>query len=218
MSSSSERRSPKRLDGRTFFSGAAIYVFLGPAVDPLDVPVDVRQVEFSIDGIVLSTDGAAPFDLVGTRSAGGQAYGFESNLLAPGRHTLTAAITYANSTTATAWSEFTVARTTPHRLLYSTGASRSAAKPLDGRRLSGKVAVFLGARTDAITDLARVDFYLDGVLYRSDSSSPYDFVGGDVRGATMLDATSLSPGPHTITAVVVVGTGARWAYRAAITR
>ena len=95
-----------------FRSGASAYVFVGPS----DVS-GIDSVTFSLDGTRFSVDRRAPFDFAGSSGAG--AYPFESNLLSVGTHRVGARVVMRNGRTVTLSATFTVAGTTPHRLLVS---------------------------------------------------------------------------------------------------
>jgi PKD repeat protein len=210
-SASARRSSPVLLQGRTVTGGAALHVFLGPIAQT----TTVARVVYSIDGVAFYTDKAKPFDLAGS-AANGSAFGFESNLLSLGTHTISAKVIYAGGAWGVTSSTFTVASTTPHRLVYSTKASRVTPKALAGATFTGSVAIFLGAKSDAITDAVRVDFYLDGHLRRSDTTAPYDFVGGTATTATMFNTIPVPNGTHVVKAVVVLRSGAIRTYSATV--
>ncbi len=71
----------------------------------------------------------------------------------------------------------------------TTRPTVSITYPADGATVSGSVALAATASDD--TRVARIEFRVDGVLLASDFTAPY---------AGTWDASSASPGPHTITA------------------
>jgi hypothetical protein len=181
----------------------------------------VRRVTYLLDGNPFSTDFAAPFDFAGTSykrpcwRCPYDAYPFESNLLSLGEHLITAVILFKDGTGTTIESSFTVTNTTPHQLLVSSSAGRSAPVPLDGATLSGRQYLFLGPADDPIVGKAAVIFRIDGKLMRLESVAPYDISGTRRDGtANAFDTRRLRNGPHEVTALVVLNGTARILYSA----
>ncbi len=194
------------LDGAVVTGGQSAYVFVGP-----DELANVRRVTFLLDGLPFGIDTRAPYDFAGTthrrpcRSCAFDANPFESNLLSLGSHRITAVVTFRDRTQTTLTAAFTVADTTPHGLLVSSSADRTAAGPLDGATLSGRQYVFLGPADDPIAGLTTVVFLLDGRIVGIDGSAPYD-LNGTRRGGTAppLDTRRLRAGSHRITAIALL--------------
>lgn len=135
----------------------------------------VQKVRFWIDGTYLGYDSVAPY----SRMLPTQTY---SN----GRHTLKieALDNALNSTITT----LIVTIVNPD----STPPTVSVSSPANGATVSGTITI-----TAAASDtqgLQKVRFWVDGTYLGYDSAAPY---------ARILDASSLSPGPHTITAQAV---------------
>lgn len=79
-------------------------------------------------------------------------------------------------------------------LLWSGRESRELAVRLDGRTVSGPMAVFVSEQ-----GVRSVAFSIDGVFERTESAAPYDLKGGVGALAVMW---APEPGIHTVTAVV----------------
>jgi hypothetical protein len=99
--------------------------------------------------------------------------------------------------------------TDPHQIMISVSANRANPVPLAGRPVSGSIYVFVAPESGA----SRVRFWLDnpamtGTPRQSEGNPPWDFAGGTVTTANPFDASSLSPGTHTISALIdLVGGG-----------
>jgi Purple acid Phosphatase, N-terminal domain/Calcineurin-like phosphoesterase len=99
--------------------------------------------------------------------------------------------------------------TDPHQIMVSTSANRANPVPLAGRTVSGTIYVFVAPESGA----SRVRFWLDnpamtGTPRQSEGNPPWDFAGGTVPTANPLNTSSLSPGTHTISALIdLVGGG-----------
>ncbi len=151
---SQQRRA---LDGAVLTGGASAYIF----VEPNGMQKIVR-VSFLLDEAPFSVESSAPFDFAGTslsRSCHAclpTAYPFESNLLALGKHRLTAVVHFGNGSQTTLNATFTIANTTSHSLLVSSSSTRSAPVPLTDATLSGRRYVFVGAASDPIAGLRTV--------------------------------------------------------------
>jgi len=89
---------------------------------------------------------------------------------------------------------------------YSTSPDRSGGVILNGATVSGDIHVFTTPLAPA-SGIVKVKWYMDstitqGNLLSSDSTAPYDFVGGNGT-ALPLDTTTLADGLHTISAKIV---------------
>lgn len=80
---------------------------------------------------------------------------------------------------------------------YSKNISVSITSPASGQTVSGSITV--KANASATKGVAKVEFFIDGALMASDTSSPYQ---------TTYDASSLSAGSHTVTVRATDTTGA----------
>jgi hypothetical protein len=89
------------------------------------------------------------------------------------------------------------------QLLVSSSSDRSAPAALDGRSLTGPLAVFVAPDPG----VSKVTFRLDGSVYRVERFSPFDFDTTTTGGRANL--WSPKPGQHTITAEVTTRLGTR---------
>lgn len=106
-----------------------------------------------------------------------------------------------------------------YSIVYSTSSNRSNPAPLDGRTVSGNIYAFTTPVDDGIT---LVRFFLDdpgmtGSPRQVENNPPYDFAGGSTSKADPLKTTSLSDGPHTITAALDMDDGTTEVIHAAFT-
>jgi hypothetical protein len=78
---------------------------------------------------------------------------------------------------------------------------------LDGAVVEGKIYVFV----EPITDIQKVEFYIDGVLHSTESRAPYDLAGtADEDGrAIAFDTNKLSHTPHVFSARITKSNGSR---------
>jgi hypothetical protein len=133
--------------------------------------VGVTNVEFYVDGVLKGSDASSPYSM-----------SLDSTTLSNGSHSLTAKAYDAAglSTTSTA-SSFSVNNTTPDTTPPTVSASESGT--------SGTIT--LNATATDNVGVTNVEFYVDGVLKGSDSSSPYSMT---------LDSNTLANGTHSLTA------------------
>jgi hypothetical protein len=85
----------------------------------------------------------------------------------------------------------------PAQTVYvSTNANRTGATALQGKALTGNSYIFVKAST------RKVQFFLDkptsAVPTRTETSAPYDLVGGSKATAVAFDTRALSEGTHTL--------------------
>jgi glucose/arabinose dehydrogenase/N-acetylneuraminic acid mutarotase len=91
-------------------------------------------------------------------------------------------------------------------LVVSALADRSSPEPLEGNSYVQGTGIYVFVTPES--NVTRVRYYLDdptqsGSPYRSEQSNPYDFNGTASDGtATAFNVRRLTPGTHTITAVV----------------
>ncbi|QRN92813.1 S8 family serine peptidase [Archangium violaceum] len=132
----------------------------------------VARVEFFVDGVLLASDTTAPF-----------AVSWNSRSMASGSHTLSARAYDAAGNMGTS------AQVTVTSVPELTPPSVSITSPTSGAVLVGPVTISANA-TDA-SGVARVEFFVDGVLLASDTTAPY---------AVDWDSGSWANGNHTLTA------------------
>jgi large repetitive protein len=102
----------------------------------------------------------------------------------------------------------TVELTVQGKLLVSTSANRSRARPLGGEEVWSKIYVFV--KPD--TGISEVSFFIDdpnmtSLPYRTETGSPWDLAGGNATTANPFDTTTLLDGTHTITARIKASVG-----------
>jgi hypothetical protein len=104
-----------------------------------------------------------------------------------------------------------------YQLVVSASPERSGAVALSGRRLRGRVYVFV--RSD--TGVRQASFFLDGPSgsrppYHTQESAPFDLAGSRAHGtARPFATTALGNGRHTVTALLDLSDGRTAAARAA---
>jgi len=94
------------------------------------------------------------------------------------------------------------------QLLVSTSATRSGATALAGSTRSGNVYVFVSP--PASPAVSGVDFYIDAAPpatpARTENTAPYDLQGGSVTTANAWNLGTVTPGAHTVAAVIRTAT------------
>ena len=128
---------------------------------------DVTAVAFIIDGSIVKTDSEPPYDV-----------SLEPFELSPGEHTLTIRASNAGGQSASIDRTFTVAALPP--------ALSADFAPDDALSESEVITV----SADGQTDIATVEFLIDGSVVKTDSEPPYDF---------SIEPSELRPGRHTLT-------------------
>ncbi|MEO8265760.1 MAG: Ig-like domain repeat protein, partial [Ilumatobacteraceae bacterium] len=153
----------------------------------------------------------SPYDLNGTLK-NGTAKLFDTRLLLNGTHTLTVELLRLNGAIERQTVSFTVNNPAPavaQKLQVSTSATRSSPVDLNGRTLTGSVAIFVAPTTS----VKSVAFWLDKtnltVLPRSfDSAAQFDFNGTSGNGqAVLFNTGTLTAGTHRIAALVTYTNG-----------
>jgi hypothetical protein len=153
----------------------------------------------------------SPFDLNGTLK-NGTANLFDTRQLLNGAHTLTVELIRSNGSFERRTITFNVNNPAPavaQRLQVSTSANRSSPVDLNGRVLTGSVAIFVAPTTS----VKSVAFWLDKtnltVAPRStDTAAQFDFNGTANNGqAVLFNAATLAPGSHRIAARVTYTNG-----------
>ncbi len=153
----------------------------------------------------------SPYDLNGTLQ-NGTAKLFDSRLLLNGTHTVTVELIRLNGSVERRTVSFTVNNPAPavtQRLQVSTTATRTSPVDLNGRTLTGSVAIFVAPSTS----VRSVAFWLDKtnltVAPRSiDTAAQFDFNGTASTGrAILFNVGTLAPGSHRIAARVTYTNG-----------
>ena len=156
-----------------------------------------------------------PYDLNGTLSSG-LANMFDSRVLLNGAHTLTVELLRLNGTVERRTVSFNVNNPAPavtQKLQVSTSATRTNPVDLQGRTVTGSVAIFV----TPTTSVKSVAFWLDTTNLTTsprstDATAPFDFNGTANNGqATLFNVGSLTAGQHRI-AVRVTYTNGTIAY------
>jgi len=144
--------------------------------------VGIASVAFRLDGVVQTTDAASPY-----------AWSWNTLGTPNGSHTLTAVATdtAGNSTTSSG-----VLVNVSNAVPDTTPPTVSLTAPANGATVTGSVTVSANA-TDNVA-IANVQFYLDGSLQSTDTSSPYSWSWNTTTG---------SNGSHTLTAVATDSAG-----------
>ncbi|MEP7154423.1 MAG: Ig-like domain-containing protein [Betaproteobacteria bacterium] len=133
--------------------------------------VGVTKVEFYVDGVLKGTDTTSPYS-----------FAFNSTTVANGSHSLTAkAYDAANNIGTSSAVSFTVSNTVSDTTAPTVSASSSGT--------SGTIT-FSATASDAV-GVTKVEFYVDGVLKGTDTTSPYAFA---------FDSTTVANGSHSLTA------------------
>jgi hypothetical protein len=152
-----------------------------------------------------------PYDLNGTLK-NGTANLFDTRLLLNGTHTLTVELLRLNGALERRTVTFNVNNPAPavtQKLQVSTTATRTSPVDLNGRTLTGSVALFV----TPTTSVKSVAFWLDKpnltVLPRSiDTSAQFDFNGTAGNGqAILFNVGTLAAGSHRIAALVTYTNG-----------
>ncbi len=92
----------------------------------------------------------------------------------------------------------TEVRSSPGGLRWSASPSLSSSVALQGAQIvTGTAAIFIFLDASVDDGIESVKFFLDGELRATESSFPWELLGG-----TSLDPTSLSTGTHTVRAEV----------------
>lgn len=100
------------------------------------------------------------------------------------------------------------ATTSGYSLVFSTISNRSNPTSLAGQSVAGDIYVFI--TPDA--NVSQVQFYVDnpaqtGLPYQTEMLAPYDLAGGSASNANPLNTATLSDGPHSITAKILLDSG-----------
>ena len=136
--------------------------------------VGVSTVEFLVDGALRSSDASSPYS-----------YSWDTTGASNGSHTVAARARDAAGNTATSSVTVTVSNSVPD----TTPPSVSITSPVDGSTVSATVSVAASASDNV--GVSKVEFYVDGALKGTDTTSPYGY---------SWDTTAAGNGSHTLTA------------------
>ena len=210
VSTNANRSGAVDLNGSTVSGNIA--VFAAPAARTIRVAI----VGFYIDdpnrtSLPYWVQLLSPYDLGGT-AKNGTANLFDTRLLLNGTHTLTVDLLRLNGSFERRTVSFTVnnpAPTVTQRLQVSTTTTRTNPVDLNGRTLTGSVAIFV----TPTTSVKSVAFWLDKtnltVAPRStDSAAQFDFNGTANNGqAVLFNVGTLTAGSHRIAARITYSNG-----------
>jgi hypothetical protein len=144
--------------------------------------VGVAKVDLYVDGVFFVTDTASPYS-----------FAWDTSTLPNGTHTLHAVATdAANNSAGTAPISVTVSNAPPD----TTPPTVSIGAPAAGATVSGTTTVSASA-TDNV-GVAKVEFYVDGALYVTDTTAPYSFA---------WNSTQSGDGSHTLQVVAADAAG-----------
>jgi hypothetical protein len=208
--------------GAVFLNDAAVegnvYVFVAPTTN-------IKQVKFYIDGTLHQTENIAPYDLAGSADSGSGANPFNTKNLSDGYHTFSAQVIKTNGSSETisadvyvntASGQSTSSGTTvisAYAQWVSTSSNRSNPKVLNGSTLANRVYVFV----KTISDIKRVEFYIDGTLRQTENVAPYDLASTADSGlAVSFDTHALSNGNHQFNARITKTDGSSETVKAAV--
>lgn len=136
--------------------------------------VGVSRVEFYVDGVLVGTDSSSPYSAT-----------LDSTTLSNGSHALVAKAYDAAGNVGTSSS-------TSFSVSNSSGGGGDTTPPTVSASESGSSgSITFNATASDNVGVSRVDFYVDGALEGSDSSSPY---------SATLDSTTLANGSHALVA------------------
>ncbi|ADI84783.1 Ig-like domain-containing protein [Geobacter sulfurreducens] len=137
--------------------------------------VGVTKVEFMVNGTVASTVTTAPYS-----------YSWNTTTSANGTYTLTAK---AYDAAGNIGQSTSVSVTVNNQIGDTTAPTVSITSPANNATVKGSITVSASASDNV--KVTKVEFYLDNVLKRTDTSSPFTY---------SLNTTSVSDGTHTLTA------------------
>lgn len=149
----------------------------------------VAKVEFYLDGALNKTEGVAPYCMAGDNGSL-PCNNWDSTTVPNGSHTITAyAYDSAGLKSAASTSTFTV----------NNGITVKIINPASGSTVTGGIPV--EATATSSSGIAKVEFYLDGVLNKTENIAPYCMASDSgVAPCYNWDSKSVANGSHTITA------------------
>lgn len=151
----------------------------------------IAKVEFYIDGVLKASDTTAPSPFT---------YSFDTLALANGTHTVMAkAYDKANN----------IANSASVTVTVSNGDTKPPSVSLNGiteaATITGVAAI--GAQATDDKAISKVEFYLDGVLARTETGAPY-CLNGDASGVCHgWDSTTVMNGAHSLVATAYDSSG-----------
>lgn len=193
----SSTRSPSQvLSGQNYAVGTYVYIFTTTDA------ASVSKVEFYLDGALKHTETKAPYDFNGSNDTAGTALAYS---VPSGSHTVLTKVYVGTGVVAQASGTFCGGCQTSVTadVRVSLSNTRSPSESLAGQTYNVGQSIYAFATTSA-TSVAKVEFYLDGALFHTESTAPYDFNGSNDQAGTALPY-SVPSGTHTIQAKVYYG-------------
>ena len=212
LSRYANRSSALALQGQTASGNA--YIFLTPTTN-------IKAVSFSSNGRAISTDTSAPYDLMGGSLS--TANPLDTRKTPDGTYETVAKVTLNDGSSQTVKATFTVANQTvappapaptiTYQLMLSRYANRSSAVALQGQTASGNAYIFL----TPTTNIKAVSFSANGRAISTDTSTPYDLMGGSLSAANPLDTRKAPNGTYETVAKVTLSDGTTKTIKATFT-
>ena len=153
-------------------SGAVVSGTITPAASASD-NVGVARVEFYVDAVLRATDTASPFS-----------FSWDTTTVANGNHTL---VSKAYDAAGNVGTSSAVTISVQNAVSDATAPSCTIASPTSGASASGTVSFNVSASDNVA--VSKVEFYIDGALRSTDTTSPYSF---------SWDTTTSANGGHTL--------------------
>jgi hypothetical protein len=155
-------------------NGATVSGTITPTASASD-NVGVSRVEFYLDGVVKATDSTSPYS-----------FSWDTTRVSNGSHTL---VSKAYDAAGNVGTSSAVTVSVQNSALDTTRPGCTITAPASGASVSGTVSFNVSASDNVA--VSHVDFYVDGVLRATDTTSPYSF---------SWDTISNSNGGHTLLA------------------
>jgi hypothetical protein len=167
-------------------------------------PVD--RVVFGLDEFpdeeIDSVDASAPFHLVS--GPDGAAQGLDTLWLPNGPHRMRATVETPDGPSRTAADFFVDNELRAPTLMIAPEEDRRLSTPLAGQVVSGEIFVTLAPGD--VTDIVKVEMYVDGEFERNENFPPYDLAGavpGIASDAAGFATGALAPGTRTVEARII---------------
>ena len=157
--------------------------------------VGVVRVDLYVDGVSLATDTSAPYS-----------FAWDTTAVPNGPHTLVAV---ASDAAGNSGSSSTVSVTVSNTPPDTSAPTVAITAPAAGATVSGTTPVTVGA-TDNVA-VTKVELYVDGVLYATDTASPYSFswnTSGAPAGTHSLQARAYDAAGNVSSATIDVNVAA----------
>ncbi len=155
-------------------AGALVSGTITPAASASD-NVGVARVEFYVDTVLRATDTVSPYS-----------FSWDTTTVANGNHTL---VSKAFDAAGNAGTSSAVTVSVQNAVSDATAPSCTIASPTSGASVSGTVSFNVNAADNVA--VSKVEFYIDGALRSTDTTSPYSF---------SWDTTTSANGGHTLLA------------------